>query len=232
MAGGGGDKGSGNTNLWMLTFADLLSLVLAFFVLLYSTQQVENSKWKNLSSSLSEHFSPNKDHNAIQATPKALSQIDEPVAINLDYLQAVISEKFESIPEFTEKRIRRFDDRLAISFSGDGVFVGDDHQLSEDVKSELDKLSSVLGSIGNRIEIVSYTDKDSIPLGQEPWRYTLRRADTVANEIKRAGYPYAVAAFGVGDSRNKSGKDVKAQGGASADANRVEVVVRETTVTE
>ena len=43
---------------WMITFADLLSLMLAFFVLLFAMSKVEVDSWKALVDSLSNRLNP------------------------------------------------------------------------------------------------------------------------------------------------------------------------------
>jgi chemotaxis protein MotB len=221
-------RNKSNPNAWMLTFADLLSLILTFFVMLYATQQVEKEKWEQMVDSLSERLNPNREQAEIQNVRKAHSHIDEPVAINLDYLHAVLDEKFIDIPEFSQNRIRRFDDRLVISFSTASIFGSNPDQISEEARDEIDKLSSVLSSIGNRVEVASHVGTETSTGGASVWKYTIKQASVVANEFKRSGYIYSVAAFGLGDSRAKASKSEKAINGV----DHIDVIVREMTATE
>lgn len=236
-----GQKGGGNPTQWMLTFADLLSLILTFFVMFYAMQQVENAKWQKMVGSLSSRLNPERGGGVTTQpapNPSKVQQVEELIAINLDYLQAVLNDKFGDIPEFSKNRVRRFDDRLTISFSADKVFSAGGLSISETTREEIAKLSTILGTVGNRIDIISYVDKNVPTNDQSAWKYTMKRASAIADEFKRSGYTNSITAFGVGDSRNNIKADaakVPAQNVALApavDPSRIDIVVREMSATE
>lgn len=61
--------------LWMLTFADLMSLLLAFFVLLFSFSEIDKNKFKELAGSLAKAFGVQHEVMTRQAAPKGVSVI-------------------------------------------------------------------------------------------------------------------------------------------------------------
>lgn len=61
---GGGEVGA---PLWMVTFSDMVTLLLCFFVLLYSMSRIDNQKLLGLASSLADTFNPRS--NQINASP-------------------------------------------------------------------------------------------------------------------------------------------------------------------
>lgn len=62
--GGGSAPGPRGAPAWTLTLADLMSLLLAFFVLLYSTAQIDARKFREVTSSLQGAFGPVADGDA------------------------------------------------------------------------------------------------------------------------------------------------------------------------
>src|SRR5437588_12369928 len=51
--GGGHD---GNAERWLLTYADLITLLMVFFVVLYSMSQADSDKFKRISAALQQAF--------------------------------------------------------------------------------------------------------------------------------------------------------------------------------
>jgi chemotaxis protein MotB len=55
---GGGHEGGGGSERWLLTYADMITLLLALFVVLFSISAVNISKFKTLKAALAQAFSP------------------------------------------------------------------------------------------------------------------------------------------------------------------------------
>ena len=56
--GDGGGEGGGSSERWLLTYADMITLLLALFVVLFSISAVNVSKFKTLKETLEQAFSP------------------------------------------------------------------------------------------------------------------------------------------------------------------------------
>lgn len=54
----GGEEGGGGAERWLLTYADMITLLLALFVVLFSISAVNISKFKTLKETLEQAFSP------------------------------------------------------------------------------------------------------------------------------------------------------------------------------
>lgn len=54
----GGEEGGGGSERWLLTYADMITLLLALFVVLFSISAVNVSKFKTLKETLEQAFSP------------------------------------------------------------------------------------------------------------------------------------------------------------------------------
>src|SRR5438309_1978812 len=52
----GHEGGHENAERWLLTYADLITLLMVFFVVLYSMSSADSSKWKQISAALEQAF--------------------------------------------------------------------------------------------------------------------------------------------------------------------------------
>src|SRR5436190_23551595 len=53
---GGHEGGHENAERWLLTYADLITLLMVFFVVLYSMSQADSTKFKKISAALQSAF--------------------------------------------------------------------------------------------------------------------------------------------------------------------------------
>ncbi|MDA8589750.1 MotB family protein [Luminiphilus sp.] len=68
------DDDDGNPDGWMVTFSDLMSLLLCFFVLILSMAEVDIIKYKQLADSMSEAFGVQRDME-LESIPKGTSVV-------------------------------------------------------------------------------------------------------------------------------------------------------------
>ncbi|MDH5189305.1 MAG: flagellar motor protein MotB, partial [Rhodospirillaceae bacterium] len=75
---------------WMVTFTDLVSLMLTFFVLLFSMSNVKMDEWEAMIDTLTQTLNPSRLTTVADATSKFnIGTIFRKRAINLDYLTTV-----------------------------------------------------------------------------------------------------------------------------------------------
>ena len=81
---------------WILTFADLLSLVLTFFVLVFSMNTVQYESWKAVVRTMNEEFNPRRPMVNIlpHDTPPSLMTHNIP-GLNLTYLEALLDRQLK-----------------------------------------------------------------------------------------------------------------------------------------
>ena len=108
---------------WLITFADLVALLITFFVMMFATQKVDVGKWESLVDTLSRRLNPNQT--ILIARPSAGRNpelLSPDRAINLDYLEAVINDKRRAAPELAGLDLRRREDRLVITLPAELLF--------------------------------------------------------------------------------------------------------------
>ncbi len=217
---------------WMLVFADLLSLMLTFFVLMFSMNSVQVEDWKAVVHTLSDRLNPKPS--LIQEKPydgHEQSQVEVPLARSLDYLNTVITQKLASDPVLSQARVRLLDDRLAISIPSDLLFRTDSAEIADKkVRAAIADLATLLSRIDNRISVIGYTDPSPV-VGTKytsHWELSIDRALSIARILVANGYRQPVPAYGYGGNRFGhllKGLPAELQSRLS---RRVDIVVRET----
>ncbi len=190
---------------WMLIFADLMALLLAFFVLLFSMSQIKVDAWQAVVDSLSQQLNPSTSQAVIgPSADRNIAKEIEARAFDLSYLETVIGEKLRADPLLAQSIVQRLDDRLIVSLSSDMLFRSGDARLTRKAKQAAFVLGDVLRLVGNAVEVDGHTDpKPTAGRAAYPsnWELSLARAVTVAAALRAAGYGRPIAANGYADSR-------------------------------
>ncbi len=212
---------------WMLTFTDLVSLMLTFFVLLFSMSNVKVDQWKNVIDSLSNTLKPTP----VETTPTIsatfnIGTLFRKQAINLDYLAGVLRDSLKPLTQLDSARVIRLEDRLVITLPGDLLFEPGRAEMTEQAADALFILGGVFRNMDNEISVDGHTDP-APPSGNEyqsNWQLSTARAAAVANSLRRAGYREKIAAYGYSDSRYEQLPDIE-DAARRALGRRVDIVV-------
>lgn len=217
---------------WMVTFADLLSLLLAFFVLMFTMSSINQGAWKAVADSLAQRLRSGEPRTLSRDLADAnFPRADQDTAMDLDYLRAVLRQKGAAVELLSRAGMRREDDRLVISLPADMLFPPGQATLTETAAAATAVLGDIFRGVTNRLEVEGHSDPVP-PSGNgafaSNWELSLARAIVVANTLRQAGYGYDIAAYGLADSRYYE-PDVLAQPAAARDAysRRVDLIVRD-----
>lgn len=156
--GGGG----GGAN-WMDTYGDMVTLLLCFFVLLYSMSTIDEEKWKALVVSFnpnavktetvtSGNKGPNADPDTHEGDVIGISQEDIDQAMDALYetLKAYVAEQNAE----NTISVTRGDGKVFVSFNETVFFDPDDWALREESKPVLEVVGGTLSSAANAINEV------------------------------------------------------------------------------
>lgn len=196
----------GKTNAaWMVTFTDLISLMLTFFVLLFSMSSLQIDKWDQMTDTLSKTLNPSKVTTVAAATAEFnIGTLIRRPATNLDYLSGVLQAGVGNDPLLAKSRIMLLQDRLVIALPGDLLFSPGRAEMPEETRSALFTLGGLLSNVSNQIAVNGHTDPRAPGEGSgftSNWELSMARASAVANALRQAGYTDDIFAFGYADSR-------------------------------
>jgi chemotaxis protein MotB len=179
--GGGGHDGAGMMR-WLLTYADLITLLLAFFVILYAASRINTARFLVLSRALRIAF--NGEPAVVKlgnAPPSQIIPKPLPTLQSLQQLQQEIQQIIERDQLQNEVSVATTPEGVVIVFLQPVLFnLGSAVLLPQGQKVLLD-VAKVLDTVPNAIDVRGYTDDLPIDTAQYPsnWELSAARALTV-----------------------------------------------------
>lgn len=220
---------------WLVTFADLVALLLAFFVMLFATHKVEQYRWTALIESLSQSLNPAPKRMTKEPAAKwNIRRLSPARATDLHYLETLLLEVTAFDPAFDGVILRRLEDRLVIGLPADDLFAPGSVAVNRGARTRLFALGGLLANIGNRIEVHGHADPT--PIGRSVygsnWELSVARAAAIAEELRRTGYRREIKSLGYADTRFDDLFHIAAPDQRFALARRVDIVVLATKADE
>lgn len=195
---------------WLATFADLMSLLMCFFVLLLSFSEMDLQKFKQVAGSMDKAFGVQREIKA-DTIPRGTSVIKQefspgipqPTAIKImqqnseedsqpelkvnaaisDRLEELMSEFSKELDEEIDEEILEiilYDDGVLIRVKEADAFPSGSAGLEEGFQPVLEKLQSVLNATDGRIIVSGHTDSDPISTPIYPSNWVLSAARAAA----------------------------------------------------
>ncbi|WP_024851625.1 OmpA/MotB family protein [Hydrogenovibrio kuenenii] len=225
---------------WMATFADMMSLLMAVFVLLFSMSTVNAKKYESLVESLTNSLgfgsglSPAQVH-YFNSTKKTLDgspkQTNQPVIDELNPLYESLIKTFASGNKLDspEKKIDVSIDlqklQIKVLLPETISFSPGRADLKSESFSELDKLRPYI-SDRVKIKVIGHTDKRAVTGGRfrSNWELSSARAAAVVERLieDKIVKPIQVEAIGVADTQPISKEETEA---GFAKNRRVEILI-------
>ena len=191
------------SHAWIVTFSDLMSLMLAFFVMLFSMSQLQTQAWKSIVSGLSDELSPGRERSILEIEKDARPfRVQEPKGIDLGYLETVIREKFRNHDILANARIHSREDRVVIALPVDLLFQPETAKAADMAPAALEAIAQTLASIKNRIEIHVYSAEGERPALSgldgygSTWELSLSRALIIKKLFIQAGLGLTILPVG------------------------------------
>jgi len=213
---------------WLLTFADLVALILSFFVMLYATQKVEQGEWQAMVKSLSQSLKVTPQSETAPNAARNARPFDPHRASDLSYLETLIDGVRGRDPALAGMVIRNLEDRLVVALPGDLLFASGRAEPMPGATQRIAALANLLGNISNRVDLFGHTDPT--PMSgrnfESNWELSLARAESVAAMMRAAGYDRPLGAFGVSDTRSADLSGVASGARRLQLARRVDIVIR------
>ena len=231
--GGGGHDGAGSMR-WLLTYSDMITLLMAFFIMMYSMSVVNLTKFAQVAFSIRSGFggiltgsglhifasqaAKHSEASTLTSSDKALEHARQHI------LQALVR------AGLTQKQVDVSQESrgLVISISTDNLlFALGSAQLSPGAVQVLDLVGDTLRTVPNAVMVEGHTDPRPIATTQFPsnWELSAARASRVVRYLLTQHIaPDRMAAVGYGETHPLFPNDTEAH---RARNRRVDVVVLE-----
>jgi chemotaxis protein MotB len=207
---------------WLLTYADMITLLLLFFIVLYSMSSINPSKYSDLSQALETIFSGGRPEifsaNSLSTGEGFMGNIGRyPAAKNRsgkkeDFFKQAISALQKDIQALKVKVVMN-QMGVVIELASDLYFDGGSAKVREESIPTLKTVSSVLKNVSNYVRIEGYTDNQNIVNGNENklegslkfdsnWELAAQRAINVLKMMESFGVERTrLSAVTYGDTR-------------------------------
>lgn len=206
-----------NHERWLVSYADFITLLFAFFVVMYAISSVNEGKYRVLSETLESVFtSPNRSTNPIQVGelsrgegPRVASpgtpdlptfEIELPKVPNqpppgedsvksIEQLNEQLSSALALLIENEDVIIKQTDDWLEVEIKSNFLFGSGEARLAGDAVPVIGQIADVLAPVANPVQVEGFTDDIPISTPRFPsnWELSAARAASVVNLLGRFG---------------------------------------------
>lgn len=213
---------------WVISYADFITLLFAFFVVMYSISSVNEGKYRVLSDALVTSFSkpiggvsvidlPNDASKQLIKTPfeNQTSNTNADIKNDTNEQEKNLEEKIrlddisgkverEFFDEITHKNIsvKSNGERIEIEIKSSLLFPSGSADLNMDARPVLNTLAGILKDYENPIQVEGFTDNVPISTDKFPsnWALSSARAVSVVQMLMDSGiFPSRLAAIGYGE---------------------------------
>lgn len=208
---GGHGGGHASHERWLLTYADLITLLLAFFIILYAMSKSDYHKMYDLSRALSSAFHASQGGNKDVMPPSDPSVLKGgfsvlPESAQMMQLQEQLEKQIakENGPQGMEGVNTTLTERgLVVSLASSAFFESGEADLRPEARGVLASVAKNLIKSGRNIMIEGHTDNTPITTARYPsnWELSTARATTVVRWLIAAYHlpPDRLSASGYGE---------------------------------
>lgn len=216
-----------NLERWLVSYADFITLLFAFFVVMYAISQVNEGKYKVLSDSLMQAFQnptvapPQQVQRVIATDPKSLSVLPKAQSImpkkndaqnvqvkketeKMKGIAKDIMKVMERLVKSGQVKVTQSSRGIAVEINASVLFGSGQAFLEGESVKVLMAVAEVLTEVDNHIQVEGYSDNAPIKSVMYPsnWELSSARASGVARLFVENGIqPERVVVVGYGENK-------------------------------
>ncbi|WXL24489.1 flagellar motor protein MotD [Ectopseudomonas mendocina] len=202
-----------NHERWLVSYADFITLLFAFFVVMYSISSINEGKYKILSDSLTGVFTePDRAIKPIpvgderpRTTEPDRSLVDESHPSQGDSLERItqsVKDAFGDLINSDQLKISGSETWIEIELSSSLLFGSGDAVPNNAAFDIIERVAKILAPYENPIQVEGFTDNQPIQTAAYPtnWELSTARAASVVRMLAMDGVnPSRMAAVGYGE---------------------------------
>ncbi|MDT8309861.1 MAG: flagellar motor protein MotD [Methylophaga sp.] len=206
-----------NHERWLVSYADFITLLFAFFVVMYAISSVNEGKYRVLSDTLESVFtSPNRSVQPIQVgqlsrgegprtaapgkpeIPSSVIELpeipkqpqpDQEIVQSIEQINEQLSSALATLIDNEDVVIKQTEDWLEVEIKSNFLFGSGEARLASDAVPVIGQIADVLAPLANPIQVEGFTDNIPINTPRFPsnWELSASRAASVVNLMGRFG---------------------------------------------
>ena len=202
-----------NTDRWLVSYADFITLLFAFFVVMYSISSINVGKYRVLSDAMTSAFNPKLGVEiqpgsqlgiSVQRAPISVGNEGQAARKELKDMAVKIRQDMQGLIKEGKITVRGNEKWLEIEINSSILFASAQASLSLQAKQVLSQLSENFRYTDNPIYVSGYTD--DIPINTvkyaSNWELSAARAASVVRLLAEQGIdPGRMGAIGFGEYR-------------------------------
>ena len=209
-----------NHERWLVSYADFITLLFAFFVVMYSISSINEGKYKILSETLVGVFNqPDRsikpipvgeekprttesDRSMVEESERTQSSIDDPGADPLQEIAQSMRDAFGELISSDQVNVRGNELWVEIEMNSSLLFPSGDAVPNDVAFSLIEKVARILAPYDNPVHVEGFTDNLPIATSQFPsnWELSTARAASIVRMLAMDGVaPSRLAAVGYGE---------------------------------
>ncbi len=202
------DEKTGNER-WLVSYADFITLLFGFFLVMYSVSQVNEAKYQTLSETLSTTFLSSSESTRPKDGTELNSgsteeQVDANEILTSETLAHQLNSQLHGILDGEAVAIDYSEQWVEITLDATLLFASGDAKMSAGAQSILTEVAEPLLNVESQIEVGGHTD--NIPISNEHfssnWSLSSARAVAVVDALTQQGIkPMRLSAVGYGEFR-------------------------------
>jgi chemotaxis protein MotB len=212
-----------NHERWLVSYADFITLLFAFFVVMYAISSVNEGKYKVLSNALVDAFKQPQtsapkvqlDNQTIKGAPPKIMVIPAPSTLpnnpkleeQAQKMRGMAGDLRQSLGNLIDQgkvKVTQSKRGIAVEISDSILFDTGRADLQMSSQEALLAIANLVQNSDNLIQVEGHTDNQPIRAGQFPsnWELSAARAASVVRLFEQAGVaPQRMAAIGFGEFR-------------------------------
>ncbi len=176
-----------NMERWLVSYADFITLLFAFFVVMYSVSSVNEGKYRVLSDALASSFSKTKAVGDLSMMTMPISKKQQIVVKERQksknnarsYLKVANAISMAKVPDGV--KVTSTERGLSIRIADDALFSSGSSVINSQVQEFLDLIAGLVRDLPNLIVVEGHTDNQPIRTAEFPsnWDLSTARANVL-----------------------------------------------------
>jgi chemotaxis protein MotB len=193
---------------WLVSYSDFITLLFAFFVVMYSISQVNEDKYRTLTETLNDTF-VQRSVNQEQGEQDTESAAEQTELIQLDDLQLEFEQSFASLAKGS-LTLSANENWVELTLPSELLFASGSAEPKKQASKIFAQISDIVANYENEIQVIGHTD--NIPINNREyrnnWYLSSARAVAIVNYLSFQGVnPERLSAIGFGEYRPVASND-------------------------
>jgi len=219
------NRQSDNHERWLVSYADFITLLFAFFVVMYAISSVSEGKYRVLSDSLVGAFQnkvrdpgaapvpPPTQFPVLESMPRRIVRPTEQQRKQREQMRDMAQEILKALDPLVREgqvKVNQTGRGISVEINASALFAAGQAQLRPDSSRALQQVSKVLANTEKALQIEGYSDNTPIATAQFPsnWELSAARASSVARLFIDNGVAEArMSVIGYGPNRAVASND-------------------------